>query len=101
MRSAGENSFEFRQSPTAVIFSSEAPAALLPAALESIQKGQVAISAASTQTSERSSCGSRPDVAGAAPSARPASRIGGQYAWMAAGTDGWANARSAAHMDAA
>jgi hypothetical protein len=49
-RSAGVNNGLLRQSDTAAIFSSELPAALLPAALESIQKGQVTICAARKHT---------------------------------------------------
>lgn len=79
-RSAGENSSLANHAETAAIFSSELPAALPPAALVSIQNGQVTICATRTQTSDRSSAGNVPDRPGAAPSARPASRIGGHRA---------------------
>ena len=49
-RSAGSNRELLRQSDTAAIFASELPAALLPAALESIQNGQVTICAARKHT---------------------------------------------------
>jgi hypothetical protein len=62
----------------AAIFSSEAPFALLPAVFVSVQKGQPASCAARRQTIERIRAGSLPLLAGAAPSARLASRIGGQ-----------------------
>jgi hypothetical protein len=80
--SAAENSGLFGQSAMAAIFSSGLPAALLPAALLSIQNGQVTICAARRQTSERSSAGRVLLFPGAALSVRLASRIAGQRAWM-------------------
>jgi hypothetical protein len=67
-----------RNMGSAAIISSEAPVRLLPAALVSIQKGQPANCAARRQTSARRLADSRPLLAGAAPRARLASKMGGQ-----------------------
>ena len=77
-RSLAENMSLLRQSATAPIFSAELPAALLPAALASIHKGQVTSWATRRQTSEINSPGSTPLSAGAAASARLAASTGGQ-----------------------
>ena len=58
--SAGLNRSLSQKCSTAVILASEAPAALLPTALVSIQNGQPTIWAARRQTSERTSAGSVP-----------------------------------------
>src|SRR5581483_1935812 len=88
-RSAGVKRDPSSDIPTAAILAADAPASLLPAALMSLQKGQPTSRATWRQTSDRSSAGSLPLFAGAALSARLASRIGGQYAWIPLGARGW------------
>ncbi len=86
--SAGLNRPLVRNALTAAIFSSETPCRLLPAAFVSIQKGQPTSCARRRQTSDHRAAGKRPLFAGAAPSARLASRIGGQEAWIPGGMRG-------------
>ena len=68
--SGAVNSELVRHAATAAIFSSELPSPLLPAALESIQNGQVTIWATRRQTRKRNSAGSLLLRPGAAPRAR-------------------------------
>ena len=98
-RSAGLNNPLFRQSATAAIFSSELPAALLPAALESIQNGQVTICAARRHARARNSAGNVLLRPGAALNARLASRMVGQRAWIPTPTDILPEVRAAASIN--
>jgi len=97
-RSAAVNKLLLRQSATAAIFSSELPAALLPAALESIQNGQVIICAARRHARDRSSVDRVLLLPGAALRARLASRMIGQRAWIPTPTDILPVARAAASI---
>jgi len=85
-----------RQLLTAAIFSAELPELLLPAALESIQKGQVTICAARIHIKCLNSADKRLLLPGAEPRALLATKMSGQCACIPEETDWTPNTLSAA-----